>query len=259
MGATPRRVSTDRSGRGSFSAISGTRARAWRRLVAASWSRPPWWAAAGGVAVAIAVLLDVLNGGLLVSLDHCVARVTREWDLRDRAYGALYPLTWFGQRGPVLLVSVPLAVWLSCRARSAEPLARLAIALALLTASVYALKYGVGRDAPPVDGVHTGAGGTSFPSGHVANATLVWGLLAWLCARDARVRPKPLPWRIVGVAGAVRWIAPFAVVAGMTLLGFHWISDFIAGAGIGIALLWAVTLPAPSGRGARALRLSAER
>lgn len=224
-------------------------ARAWWRSLLLDGGRPPWWLALIGVAVAIAVLADVLNGGLLVSLDHAISRGMVDVGLRETwAYQAIYPLTWFGQRAPVLVVALGLTGWLSYRARSAEPLIRLAIALLLLTVVVYALKYGVGRDAPPADALHSGAGGTSFPSGHVANAILVWGLLAWLCARDARSRPVPLPWHLPEVVSVVRLAGPLAVVLGMTLLNFHWLSDFLAGAGIGVALLWAVTLPVPARR-----------
>lgn len=212
-------------------------------------ARPPWWAALAGAIVAVAVLVEVLNGGPLVSLDHAVSRTMDDWGLRRGwAYNAIYPLTWLGQRGPVLVVSAALTSWLSYRARSPRPLIRLAVALLMLTAVVYAMKFGVGRDAPPADALHSGAGGTSFPSGHVANAIVVWGLIAWLCVRDARAQPAPLPWRATQVLAVVRLLGPVAVVVGMTLLNFHWISDFIAGAGVGMALLWVVTLPVPDAR-----------
>lgn len=209
-------------------------------------ARPPWWLALAGALLALGVLLDVLNDGLLVALDHSISRTMLDWGLRDGwTYKAVYPLTWFGQRAPVLVVSTALAAWLSYRARSIEPLIRLAVALVLLSAAVYTVKFAVGRDAPPVDALHTGAG-ASFPSGHVANAIIVWGVLAWLCARDARVQPTPLPWRLAEVISVVRLAAPVAVVVGMTLLDFHWMSDFVAGAGLGVALLWLATLPAPA-------------
>lgn len=202
--------------------------------------RPAGWLAVLAVLVVGAVAADVLAGGLLTRLDHQVSHVMRDWGLRDMTWPrrGLRLLTFFGQRGPVLAVAIPLTGWIAWRARSMEPLARLAVALVLLTCCAYALKLGLRRDAPPVDGLGTGTG-RSFPSGHLANSVLVWGLLAWLGARDAWATPACLRRALL----IVRIAGPVLVVIGMTLLDYHWISDFVAGAALGVVLLWAATLP----------------
>jgi membrane-associated phospholipid phosphatase len=186
-----------------------------------------------------------MSGGVLTSLDHRVSTEMRQLGLRQSriGYDLIYPLTWFGQRGPVLLVAVPLALWMSWRTRAWEPIARLTAALALLTIAVYAGKYGFGRSAPPMDAVRT-AHGQSFPSGHLANSILVWGLLAWLAAKYA-AEARPALSRLATVLNWVRVLGPICVVVSMTLLDFHWISDFIAGAAVGIVLLWIVTAALP--------------
>jgi undecaprenyl-diphosphatase len=113
---------------------------------------------------------------------------------------------------------------------------RYLLALLALTAAVYAFKDALHRTAPPVDVLHT-ADGASFPSGHLANAVLIWGLL-WSCAHVSEV-----PSALTRVLSVVRIVGPVAVVVGMTLLDYHWISDFIAGACIGVILLAGATHP----------------
>ncbi|MCW2604321.1 MAG: Phosphoesterase PA-phosphatase [Pseudonocardiales bacterium] len=206
------------------------------------------------IAVGLAVTADVLAGGLLTRLDHQISHLTRDdWGLRFRAWPrrGLRVLTVFGQRGPVLIVAVPFVAWLAWRIRRVEPLLRLLAALVVLTASVYAIKFGIGRNAPPADVLHTKSG-QSFPSGHVANAILVWGLLTWLAARHTAAIPK----RVAAALNVVRIAGPLLVVLGMTLLDYHWLTDFIAGAALGVVLLWIVTWPIPSPERPRAARPS---
>ena len=198
------------------------------------------WLLAVAVVVGVAVTAIVLLDGFLLGWDHAISHVFREWGVRDDPWPLrfTYLLTLFGQRGTVLLISLPTIGWLVWRGRSWDPAVRYVAALVLLTVTVYALKAATGRFAPPVDGFHT-ATGASFPSGHVANAILVWGLLAFCAAR---------------VVGSPRWlrrttrrvaaVAPVAVVVGMTILDYHWLSDFVVGACLGVLLLRVVELPA---------------
>jgi membrane-associated phospholipid phosphatase len=198
----------------------------------------PYWVLLAAGAVLIATTADVLNGGWLTSLDHAISRRMLATGLRDTTWrkSAIYLLTQFGQRGTVLVVSVPVIVWLAWSRRQSEPLVRYFVALASLTLVVYGLKGYVGRHAPPRDGIHT-AIGASFPSGHLANGILVWGLLAWSCSRWATPAWLTRLGRIVAVVG------PCAVVIGMTLLNYHWFSDFVAGAAIGVLLLGLTLAP----------------
>lgn len=186
--------------------------------------------------VLLLVTLDVLHHGVLTSVDHATARQMVRWDLRDRPVKPLiYVLTLFGQRATVLVVTIPAIAYLAWRARSIDPLFRYGLALVLMTAAVYAVKSVTERTAPVVDLVH--AGGASYPSGHICNAVLVWGVL-WATARGVHA-PDPL----VRILTIVRIVGPVAVVVGMTLLDYHWISDFLGGASIALILLWLVLHP----------------
>lgn len=70
----------------------------------------------------------------------------------------------------------------------------------------------------------------AFPSGHAANAVMVWLGAAWLLGRGR--------WRPWALAGA----AVLALVVGLTrpMLGVHWPSDVVAGWSFGLA--WTLLL-----------------
>lgn len=76
----------------------------------------------------------------------------------------------------------------------------------------------------------------SFPSGHAANATLVWLCLALLLPRFRRSRTLAI-WAAV-------WLA-LAVGASRVVLGVHWPSDVIGGWAFG--LFWTMLLLRLSG------------
>ena len=76
----------------------------------------------------------------------------------------------------------------------------------------------------------------AFPSGHAANATLVWLCLALLVPRRPRTRALAV-WAAV-------WLA-LAVGATRVMLGVHWPSDVIGGWAFG--LFWALALLRLSG------------
>ncbi len=89
----------------------------------------------------------------------------------------------------------------------------------------------------PADEQHlVAAQSFAFPSGHAANATLVWLCLALLLSRTPRAR-APAIWAAV-------WLA---LIVGLSrvVLGVHWPSDVIAGWALG--LFWALLLLRLSG------------
>jgi hypothetical protein len=199
---------------------------------------PPWWLVLVALALSVAITLDVHFQGPLAHLDRRIADRMAEWDLRHDAVprALLTLLLYFGQRGVVLTLAVALAAWLAWRHRTLEPAVRLVVALVLIAAVIYAFKYGMPRTAPL--GVAQGRplnDGESYPSGHVANAVVLWGWAQWCVARWS----VPSALRRAIVIG--RWIAPLAVAIGMTLLNYHWLSDYLGAAAMGIVLL-AITL-----------------
>jgi membrane-associated phospholipid phosphatase len=194
----------------------------------------PWWAVVVAIAVLVLVVVDIGLNGPLDHLDHQIAQRTGAWNLRGHR-ATRWPLTvgvYFGQRGVVLVAAAVLAVGLTWRAGTCEPVLRLLTAVLSLAAVVYGFKFGLARNAPiqDIQGVPAGHG-ASFPSGHIANAILLWGLADW------SVQTWPTPHRLRAVIRIGRFVAPVAVVVTMMLLNYHWLSDFIGGAAVGVILL----------------------
>jgi len=209
--------------------------RAWRRTVRA---RP--WATAGVLAGGLGLLVGLLlSGGWLAAVDLGVRRWTggappHGW------YGPLYGVTLLGQRAVTVPLVLAAAAWVGRRDRAWRPLLVAAAALATLGIVVEAFKRWVGRLGPHAPVVALHAGGMSFPGGHAANVVLSGGLLLSL-ARSTRVGRSH---RRVLLAG---WIAvSTAVGVASVLVGFHWVSDVVAGWLLG-ALLLTLTPPVTTG------------
>jgi membrane-associated phospholipid phosphatase len=144
----------------------------------------------------------------------------------------------FGQRGPATLAFVPLFCWVAWRERSSRPLVMLGTALVLLNLSVGAVKYAVGRVGPMhVHGedVHQlFAGGTIYPSGHVSNTVVLYGLVAWIVPR----------FRKTAIAAAV--FLSITVGLGTVYLRTHWFSDVVGGWFAGALVLIALPSVMPT-------------
>jgi membrane-associated phospholipid phosphatase len=177
----------------------------------------------------------LLAGTWLGTLDDRVAAVVGGWDLRHgRGYPLLWVCTQFGGRVTILVVLAGLVGYLFWRRRTLLPLLRVLFALALLTAVVYAFKYGMGRTAPAYPGSYFHRDGESFPSGHVANAVLMWGVARWQAvAFDLSARVQRA-FRWLGIAG------PVIAGASVLVLDFHWLTDVVVGAAVGVILLGVV-------------------
>ncbi len=198
--------------------------------------RPSWWALAVALVVGVVLTVDLLAGGLTQHVDGWISDTVGGWGLRDTdAYGPLYWVTQIGGRGTMLLVLVGLVGWLGGRHRTIRPLLRVVVALVLLTVAVYSLKYAIGRTAPGHGGdfLHHPEG-QSFPSGHLANAVLLWGVARWQAAQYGMA-----PW-----AQRLFWglavVGPVLCTLAMIALDFHWLSDAVVGAAVGVLLLGVV-------------------
>jgi membrane-associated phospholipid phosphatase len=181
------------------------------------------------------VAADLLAGGVLLRVDQRVAAVVGRWDLRD---GGAYPLLWLatqlGGRGFLAAVLLATAIRTGWRRRTLRPLLQALTALALVGGVVCAVKYGMGRTAPAFPGSYFHRGGASFPSGHAANAVVLWGVLRWQAVSyGLRARWQWLT-AALGAAG------PAVVGLAMVVLDFHWLSDAVAGATLGVVLLGVV-------------------
>ena len=197
--------------------------------------RPPVWLLAVAAVVLVAVTADLLTGGVLEALDLRVSGVVDGWDLR---HSAAYWLVWIptqaGGRGTVLIVLAGLVVWTARRERTLVPALRIVVALVLLTAAVYAFKEGTGRTAPEYPGSFFHREGSSYPSGHVTNAVLMWGVARWQAVEFG------LPAWAQRTGWALSVLGPFVTGAAMVALNFHWVTDVVAGLAVGVLLLGVV-------------------
>lgn len=198
--------------------------------------RPSWWLVLAALVVGALVTADLLASGASERFDVRVSEVVRSWGLAD---SAAYPLVWLvtqmGGRVTILVVLAGLVGYLAWRRRTLLPAIRVLVALALLTGVVYALKYGTGRTAPGYPGSYFfHADGASYPSGHVANAVLMWGVARWQAVEYG------LPIRVQRLFWWLAVVGPVLTGLAMISLDFHWVTDAVAGAAVGIVLLGVV-------------------
>jgi undecaprenyl-diphosphatase len=141
-----------------------------------------------------------------------------------------------GQRGPATLVFLPYFIWVAWRIRSSRPLVMLGTALLLLNVSVGVVKLLTGRLGPQQTRlVHEIlVGGDIYPSGHVANTVVLYGLVAWITLR----------YRKLVIAGAVFVIV--TVSLGTVYLNTHWFTDVIGGSLAGALVLLALPTVMPT-------------
>lgn len=199
--------------------------------------RPPRWSLLVALVVTAGVTVDLLARGVLERVDLRVSEVVSAWDLKDSAaYWPVWAVTQLGGRGFILIVLTGLVGYLGWRFRTVVPLVRVLLALVLLTAVVYSFKYGTGRTAPAYPGSFFHRDGVSYPSGHVANAVLMWGVARWQVVQYRLAGWVQRTARVLSVAG------PVATGVAMVSLDFHWVTDAVVGAAVGILLLGVVHL-----------------
>jgi undecaprenyl-diphosphatase len=102
-------------------------------------------------------------------------------------------------------------------------------ALGLVNVIVMLLKAGIDRPRPLAYELYSPYG-ESFPSGHTADAVVLFGFVAFLIFHLA-----PKQWKVPGVILA--WAAALFVAYTRLYLGVHYLSDVVAGASIGFICL----------------------
>jgi membrane-associated phospholipid phosphatase len=199
-----------------------------------------WWFDALLVA-ALAALTWALAEGWFLDADLAV----RDWVDAHRpapAYWIAVVLNKLGQGGQVLVpVSGLLAIAVALRARVTWPLAPVVAALLITAVTIGPLKFWLDRGYPhnwelahPEELFSDPVGGTAYPSGHVANAIVWYGVMALLLRAllTAYDRPPPRP----AVDRLIRVLPVVIVFCSTTYLGFHWITDSVAGLLLGLSL-----------------------
>jgi membrane-associated phospholipid phosphatase len=207
-----------------------------QRAPAVSVGRPPWWLLLTSLLVGVLVTLDLFTRGWLERMDLRVSEIVSDWGLaKSAAYPFVWAVTQVGGRVSILVVLAGLVAYLAWSRRTWLPLLRVLAAVALLTVTVYAIKDGTGRTAPAFPGsFFFHPDGASFPSGHVANAVLMWGVARWQAVEYG------LPARVQRAFWLLSVVGPLATGVAMVSLDFHWVTDAVVGGAVGILLLGVV-------------------
>jgi membrane-associated phospholipid phosphatase len=191
-------------------------------VAAARTRRVPWHGVAFGAVLLgyLLLTLGVLYRSPVLTLDKFF------YDMHWRhavPEGYHTPISWYvmlGQRGPATLVFLPWFIWVAKRDRSPRPLVLLGASLVLLNVSVGIVKYAIRRVGPlSTSNTHDlfASGGTIYPSGHVSNAVVLYGLVAWIAVK----------YRKTLIAMAV--FLSVTVGLGTVYKNTHWFSDVVGG------------------------------
>jgi membrane-associated phospholipid phosphatase len=198
-------------------------ARAWRPVTAA------WLGLLAGVTLVGLLLVGPLDDGRVAGWDLEIER----W-LADHRTAAVNTLaeagTWLAETitVPVVLLVTMVVAWRVCSNVAAPAFLAAAVGGEKLLYLVSSML--VDRPRPPVPTVGTSYATSSFPSGHVGSALVLYGGIALVIAlrRSTAVRLG-----LLAIAGAL------AVVVALCRMytGFHYLSDCVAGGIVGATWL----------------------
>lgn len=205
-----------------------------------------WW-----FDVLLLVAFVALTAALVTGHAYGPDRAVSDWADAHRptvAYWVARVLNTLGQGGLLLMpVAGILGGLLALRTRSIRPALVFASALVLLYLVVGPLKLWTDRAAPsatikppylPADEAvqlfHTpGRYGLSYPSGHLANAIVWYGVIALFLAALLRSYGRA---GSPGLYRAVRVLPPAVLLVTTTYLSWHWLTDSAAGLLLGVLL-----------------------
>ncbi len=175
-----------------------------------------------------AALTAALTAGYLLGIDVTVLHwcdshrpPVADWLARKGNY--------LGQGGYLTLLCLGIALVLAWRRHSVRPILPVVAAFALTFGTLQPLKSLTARPAPHALRAHAerfGTGGQSYPSGHLVNALVWYGVLALLLA----------PWLPHAWLLVLRILPPAVLTVTTVYLGFHWLSDTVAGLMLGFLL-----------------------
>lgn len=193
-----------------------------------------WWDAA---LLAVLVLVTALAArGVTADVDLGVASFV-EHHRPEWAYRIARVLNYLGQGWLVMwIITGGLTVTLLVRTRDLRVVLPGVTAFLLTYLTIGPLKLWTHRDAPssalpnaveffnPLAVNYS----NSYPSGHVVNAIVWWGVIVILASRLFRLPPTLVRW--------MRVAPPVIVLCTTTYLSHHWLTDGIAAIALGLLL-----------------------
>jgi membrane-associated phospholipid phosphatase len=195
-----------------------------------------WWTLAGGMMAVVLLTLALVAIGTRLE-----ARGALAWEraaLRD--FVAVAPVTfntaiWMDAAGNGLVLWLGILTFAALAAWNGLALRALTLLVGFTAAYVpFLAGWLLWRRDRPVEvaaGIATPGALHSFPSGHVVQAVVAFGTLAYLWASASRSRAEALLAWLIAVAGVG------AVVVARLRLGAHWPTDIAGGALLGAAWL----------------------
>lgn len=180
----------------------------------------------------VLVTLDVLNQGLLYRIDQYLADIERP-KFTGFTNFLILRIDDLGLRWITAVVLLITATLISRRFKSWRPLNLSILSLIFLNVFVGAAKIGFGRCKAKEDfDVCMFTNGMAYPSGHISNALVTWGLFAYIIFRYTHRAPfegLKLYWLVALITIAVGVVS--------LLRNTHWFTDLIGGMFIGGAIL----------------------
>jgi membrane-associated phospholipid phosphatase len=158
--------------------------------------------------------------------------VVRDWSDAHRppaASAVAQALDYVGQGGPAMTLTLLVAFWLAWRWRTVRPILPAGLAPIVSTVSIVTLKRWSSRGAPHDGSVRlfSGSQEVHYPSGHVSNGVVYYAVLALLLA----------PFLSVAARRQLQWLPGLLVLVATTYIGYHWITDSVAGYLLGLFLV----------------------
>jgi undecaprenyl-diphosphatase len=172
---------------------------------------------------------EVMEGAPITALDARLA----QWLHQHASHGftiIMLGITWLHSVAGIALLALLFGAWLYRRRLSYWLLALVLTVPGGMLLNV-AFKQLFQRARPHFDDPMLTLATYSFPSGHTASATVLYGLLACYLAAHADSRGR----RVLAVAGALAAVA--LVALSRMYLGVHYLSDVLAAAAEGSAWL----------------------
>jgi membrane-associated phospholipid phosphatase len=178
------------------------------------------------------VTLDLLKKGALYRFDQYVADLDRP-EFKGFTNFLILRIDDLGLRWVTATVLLITALFISRRFKSWRPLNLSILSLIFLNVFVGAAKIGFGRCKAREDfDLCLFTDGMSYPSGHISNALVTWGLFAYIIFRYTHKAPfegLKLYWLVAVVTLAVGTVS--------LLRNTHWFTDLLGGMFIGGAIL----------------------